>query len=249
MEQRPPVLIQAAMDKEINCILDAVCVIGEIKIAGWRFYRAEIHGYPAVVSKTLIGMSAAAGATALALDRFKPLCIFNLGLAGSYREDIEPGDIVIGTRYVNYGAYDSPKKAAGEGFDIPGYAPRELELSDAGEAAYFLEADPGMLQSALSRREQYGKGRVLTGALGSGDAWNREADRIGCIRQCFGALSEDMETAACAQIARIFGVPFLGVRCISNNELTGQGYQPEVADGFQKFMLLVIEEYIQKHIK
>lgn len=52
------------------------------KIGGWTFWKGTYNGYPMIISKTRMGMSNSAAATALAIERYKPIAIINQGTAG-----------------------------------------------------------------------------------------------------------------------------------------------------------------------
>src|SRR6185295_15764534 len=81
--------------------------------------------------------------------------------------------------------------------------------------------DEGLLAAARQARDQYTKGRVMEGVIGSSEVWNSEIDRIQRFHDAFGTTVEEMETAAAAQIAGIFDIPFLGIRVVSNNITNG----------------------------
>ena len=59
-----------------------------------------------------------------------------------------------------------------------------------------------------------------------------------------------METNIVAQICQNAGVPFIGIRVISNNVTTNNSrYVPESAKIGQDFVLLVVEDYIHDVLK
>ena len=49
-----------------------------------------------------------------------------------------------------------------------------------------------------------------------------------------------MESLAAYRVCRRFGVPCLGLRIVSNNELTGEPYRREVGEELQEFILSVL---------
>lgn len=69
-------------------------------------------------------------------------------------------------------------------------------------------------------------GKLLRGKLGSGDLFSRETDRIDLLHTQFGELCEDMESAAVYKVCQTFHVPVIGIRIISNNEITGKHDDP-----------------------
>ena len=65
--------------------------------------------------------------------------------------------------------------------------------------------------------------KVLCGRLGSGDVYSKEVDRIDLLHSQLGELCEDMESVAVYKCCQTLEIPFVGIRVISNNELTGNG--------------------------
>jgi adenosylhomocysteine nucleosidase len=60
----------------------------------------------------------------------------------------------------------------------------------------------------------------------------------------YGTSAEEMETAPAAQIAKEFGVPFIGIRVLSDNITNGDGYDPKTADACEEFVYQVVKAYI-----
>ncbi|SDN73949.1 Phosphorylase superfamily protein [Psychrobacillus sp. OK028] len=66
---------------------------------------------------------------------------------------------------------------------------------------------------------------MVEGKIGSADFWNREIDRIRWFHQNAGTCAEDMEAFAVAQVAKIFNIPYLSIRTISNSEVSGDNIE------------------------
>src|SRR5438093_6875331 len=62
------------------------------------------------------------------------------------------------------------------------------------------------------------KPSVHTGAIASADVWTQSPARLDLLHGRYGALCEDMEAAAVAQVCALHSVPFLTIKDISNNE-------------------------------
>jgi nucleoside phosphorylase len=94
---------------------------------------------------------------------------------------------------------------------------------------------------------------VLTGTVGSADIWTQHGESIRDLHTIHGSLCEEMEAAAIAQVAATFGVPFLAIKDISNNELReftdlsieGSSVLAHVADEVGRRAALVVEATIQ----
>lgn len=105
----------------------------------------------------------------------------------------------------------SPIRKKGAGSNALEWIPLETK----GSA--LLEADPKLVRAA--EQTPYA-GTLLRGRLGSGDLFSRETDRIDLLHAQFGQLCEDMESAAVYKVCHLYRIPVIGIRIISNNELT-----------------------------
>jgi adenosylhomocysteine nucleosidase len=104
--------------------------------------------------------------------------------------------------------------------------------------------DEGLLAAARDARGQYQKGHVVEGVIGSSNVWNSEIDRIQRFHEQFGTSAEEMETAAAAQIAGLFQIPFLGIRVVSNNITNGEAYDTKTGEACQDYVLEVVKAFV-----
>ncbi|WP_294514388.1 5'-methylthioadenosine/S-adenosylhomocysteine nucleosidase [uncultured Intestinimonas sp.] len=230
-----PILIQGAMDVETDRTVERLENCREETIAGFRFWQGRYAGLDLAVSCTEVGMVAAAAATALGIQRFSPSLVLNQGTAGAHRDDLHVGDVVVGRTCVDIHSVLIPKRGAGEGMDSAAWT---LWDFDADTPPVVLNGDAHWAERFEAT--PYAEGRVLSGRLGTGDVFNREHDRILWLRAQAGEDCEDMESLAAYRVCRRFGVPCLGLRIISNNELTGEAYRREVGEDLQDFILSVL---------
>ena len=79
----------------------------------------------------------------------------------------------------------------------------------------------------------------IFGVIGSGDIWNREADKILMLNREYGVLCEAMEGIAVYTVANNFKIPVIEIRVISNNEILNEKY-----DLIQKFTYDLIQKII-----
>jgi adenosylhomocysteine nucleosidase len=224
----------------------------EEKDQGWTFWRGTLGGYPVIVSKTLKGMSNAAAATALAGERYHPAAIINQGTAGGHQPDLHVFDIVLGVESVNLGSFKTGYRARGSGSSFAEWMPLDLMRADgsAGQdprarVMRRFHGDEGLLAAARHVRDAYRNGRVVEGVIGSSEVWNSELDRIQSFHDQFGTSVEEMETASAAQIAGVFGIPFLGIRVLSNNITNAGAYDARTAGACQEYVGEVLRDYLQ----
>ena len=229
------ILVQGAMDVETEWLTAQLEAPEETELGEFPFWRGTCRGRELVVSRTGVGMVRAAAATALGIQRFAPALVVNQGIAGAHREDLHVGDIVVGRTCVPIHQVQMPPRSRGEGT-----APGDWALWDFAREAPPAPwaADPDW--AARFEGAPHAGGRKVSGRLGSGDVFHQEQDRIAWLRERAGEDCEDMESGAAFQVCQSLGTPCLGLRIISNNELTGEPYRREVGEGLQRFVLEVL---------
>lgn len=216
------IAVICAMESEATHLRVRLDGAREAPLARWRRTSGRVGATPVDLIVSGIGLiNAAAVATAACLlDR--PDAIINYGCAGAHRDDLGPGDVVLGERVVHVSS--QIVLPTGErrytGFDFL--------VGDVRTRTEAIAADPGLL--AAARRAagtcvlppwpgEAQSPRVLVGPVASADVWTQHGESIRTLHDLHGSLCEEMEAAAVAQVAAIHGVPFLAVKDISNNEL------------------------------
>ena len=243
-----PILYTGAMDAETLYLMQELKQPERVTLGCWKCMRGILDDIPVVIVRTNQGMANAAAATALAIERFEPQAILNQGTSGGHAPDLHRGDIVLGARVINMTAVRTPDRERGAGMDLEHAEPLGLEIAntnsgDGKKMTVFL-ADAALLSAA--EQIKYAEGRVVTGTIGSGDIWNNELDRIHWLHTNWGTLTEEMETAACAQICTAYGIPFLGIRILSNTAVHREAFDETTGMHCQKFARAVIAEYCKR---
>ena len=239
-----PILIQGAENSEINYFLQKLNNKKETEIATFKFWTGEIDNYPVVISRTKVGEKNSALATSIAITKFNPSCIINQGTAGSHSRELHRGDIVVGEDYFNLNTFMIEPRKFGEGSHVNGWKLKKYISDDDEEISN--KADKNIIKMLKNSPAKYEKGKVVFGTIGSGDIWNREIDRIDYLHNNYGTLCEEMETAGSYNTANSFGVPVIGIRIISNNEILGEEYKPEVSTDCQEFVENVVRKIIKE---
>ena len=248
-----PILVQGALQMETSLLVASLDDVRADTTGPWMFWRGTLDGHPVVVSRTRMGTAHAAAATALAIERYHPSAIINTGTAGGHDPSLRVGDLVLGVNAVTLGAYKTPYRLAGAGSNAlawraldlverPGDADGELHEGTTTR----LAGDTALLGAARRVAKTYTHGRVLEGVIGSSDIWNEELDRIAYFHRTLGTAVEEMETAPAAQIARLYHVPFLGIRAVTANVTNGGVYDAQTAAYCQDFVLHVIRVYLTR---
>lgn len=238
------ILLQGAMDIETNTFIAKLENKKIEKIDGFLFWTGKISNKNVVVSKTEIGMVNASIATMIAIEHFHPTVIINQGTSGGHDPKLHRYDIVLGERTLNMGTLKSKRREVGEGTKPnewvaildPTTIPKDGKMK---EYKYF-NGDKTLLKLAESIK--YTNGKLVKGVIGTADQWNRELDRIAYLHETYGTSTEEMETSAAAQVAEIYGIPFLGIRVLSNIEIHNETFSPKSAVFCQEFVLKLVKK-------
>lgn len=236
-----PILIQGAMDVEVDTMVAALQEKQAQTIGAWTFWQGTLAGYPVVISRTEVGLANAAAATTLAIERFKPRLIINQGTSGGHDPALHRGDIVIATRSFNMGAYRSDLTPVEQGVDPSKWHNFEvtMRLRENGKLVEHTSfaGDPELVGRALGMADRYQHGRVVAGIIGTADEWNRQVARINWLHQTYNTAAEEMETSSAALVAEAYKVPFVGIRVLSNTDLHGEEFDPKTAIHCQQFVI------------
>ena len=224
------ILIQGAMDIEVEYLISKLSNVEEQEISGFQFYVGIINNLKIIVSKTNIGTINATMATSIGVIIFKPDIVINQGIAGSHRPDIHIGDIIIGEKCCNINSYSMPQKIEGEGSN-----PFEWEPNKRAKDVKY--ADKDVLKDVKKYFEENNVRQTYVGIIGSGDVFSREIDRINWINKKFNNLCEDMESIGTYSVCSSFNIPCIGIRIISNNEITNEKLDKGQAVVLQKIII------------
>ena len=238
------IVVQGAVDTELQPLLAALAGKQEIQIAAWTFWRGRIGGKTIVVSRTEVGPVNASTATTLAIRTFRPRLIINQGTAGATIPDLKLFDIVVGEATVDYGAFRSAPADAGTGVDLSRWTPMPHRLRLDGRERVAFDRFPGdaaAVEAAL--RIPNPRGRVTKGIIGTAFEFNREVDRLVWMNKTYGVVSEDMESAYAAGTAAGFKVPFVAIRIISDSEFHRTEFQPVAGEYCAAFVLEFVRRW------
>ncbi len=241
-----PINVQGAMKIELEYIKNTLSEIEELNIDGYTYIKGKLNGYPIILSETQIGSINSTIATLIGIKEFKPLCIINQGVAGGQTSQIRKNDLVIGNACININSYETTHKNIGEGSNPFEWNILNFTSDDSNENEIkTLKSDIKLFNLAKNLSNKYIYGRVHTGALGSGDSWDKEADRIIWLNSKTGAISADMESIGVYTVANKYNIPVIGIRTISDNAILKEDYERTVAHGSQEFVLKLIEKIIE----
>lgn len=211
--------------------------------AEYEFYTGSINGVNVVISKTLIGVVNSTLATTIGIYNYTPSLVINQGIAGAHRETIHVGDVIIGKKCCNVNSYIMPVKDKGMGSN-----PFEWELNLRAKDVKTSDTALVDIIYDLLKEKINIRSSVYKGTLGCGDLFSREYDRIEWINNTFSNDCEDMESIGCYSVCEKFNIPCIGIRIISNNELTREKMDKTTATDLQKYLVSVLNGICTKYI-
>ena len=110
--------IIGAMDEEVSILKEKMELAKVDTCAGMDFYQGKLEGKDVVIVRSGIGKVNAAVCTQILVDLYQVCCVINTGVAGSLRNEINIGDIVLSKDALNH-----DMDATGFGYE-PGIIPR-----------------------------------------------------------------------------------------------------------------------------
>ena len=195
--------IIGAMDEEVAKVKEQMSDVEIKTIAGMDFYKGTMCHKETVVVRSGIGKVNAAVCSQILADQYHVPAIINTGIAGSLRNEINIGDVVLSTDALHH-----DMDASGFGYPV-GQIPSMDVLS--------FPADKHLLEVAQSCCEKAVPGiGVHTGRIVSGDQFISDKQKKQWLTDTFDGYCTEMEGAAIAQAAYLNNIPCLIIRAISD---------------------------------
>jgi len=195
--------IIGAMEAEVDTLKQKMNRVRAVKKAGMEFCEGNLRGKEIVVVRSGICKVNAAVCTQILIDDFDVEAVINTGIAGSLRNEINIGDIVISTDLVHHDV-----DARGFGYE-PGQIPQMDEFS--------FKADEKLVELAKVVCEEVNPDiQVIQGRIVSGEQFVSDQAVKEKIEKNFSGFCTEMEGAAIGQTAYLNGIPFVVLRAISD---------------------------------
>jgi adenosylhomocysteine nucleosidase len=243
-----PIVLQGAMDIEVNYMIEQLNNKQEVTFGSWTFWTGTIDNYPVIVSRTEVGIANASASTTLAIEKFSPSMIINQGTSGGHDPELYRGDIVLATKSFNMGANRSEFSTVDAGIQPEKWKNFTVTMR-LREDNKLIEHDafystPELVNFAYENVKHPAKGKVVKGVIGTADEWNREVARINWLYKTYQTAAEEMESSSAALVAEAYKVPFIGIRILSNTDLHNQDFDPETAVTNQKYVIDFVKQWI-----
>jgi futalosine hydrolase len=207
-----PIIVTAATHRELSLLIAALETGGRLLVGRREIYEGELGGWRTLLAVTGIGkVNAASTATAL-LEHFAPEILINIGCAGAYPEQgLTVGDLALATEEV----------FGDEGVATPdGWHSLELigipVVSKSGEEYFNRFPLTRWAVDKAAHVAETGGFDLHPGAFVTVSTVSGSAGRGAEMFRRFGGICENMEGAAVAQVASLYGVDCMEIRGISN---------------------------------
>ena len=195
--------IIGAMEVEVEKLRAKMTETEMKTVAGMNFCRGKLEGKDVVIVRSGIGMVNAGICSQILVDLYQVDGIVNTGIAGSLRNEINIGDLVLSTVAVQHDV------------DAGGFGYPAGEIPQLGVKEF--PADERLLALAEEAcREANPDISTFKGRVASGDQFIDSKEKKDWIHDTFDAYCTEMEGAAVAQAAYLNKVPYLIVRAISD---------------------------------
>ncbi|NKB68563.1 MAG: futalosine hydrolase [Candidatus Latescibacteria bacterium] len=181
-------------------------------VAGKVWHSGRLQGRPVRLLETGIGAVNTAHTLTCLLQAEDPDLVLQVGVGGAYLEaGLALGDLVLASREV-YGDFGVRTREGWQGGELIG-----IPLLATDEPVYnHLALDPDLLRQAEKILQESGEKVAASGTFVTVQECSG-SEELGRQRAAlFGAICENMEGAAAAHICRLYQVPFVEVRSISN---------------------------------
>jgi futalosine hydrolase len=234
-----PIIVIAATRGELSLMIDAMEANDRPEIGRREIYEGMIGDRRTILAIGGIGKVNAASTVTALLERFEPEILINTGCAGAYADSgLKVGDLAMATAewYGDEGVLAPDGWHSLELIGIPAVSrngevyfnrfPMTQWAQD--KAAHVAEAADFILHHGLFVTVSTVSGSSVRGS----ELYRR-----------FGGICENMEGAAVAQVATLYGVDFMEIRGVSNlvvDRDLGRWDIPLAVERAQRFILQFI---------
>ena len=192
------IAIIGALQIETDRIREKMTLVTTDHAGNIEISVGKLNGVDGALLRCGVGKVAAAAATAIAIERFSPSLVINVGVAVGLGE-LKPFDVVL-----------------------PAYAvEHDMDTSALGDPVGFLSdlkiVRIPLCENAISRIKKASDLAFVDGVLASGDIFVADESLKNKLVSTFGATCCDMEGASIAHVCTAFSTPCIVLRTISDS--------------------------------
>lgn len=227
--------IIGAMEEEVEILKSHMENVTKKVKASMEFFYGFIQEKEVIVVRSGIGKVNMAVCTQILIDDFQVSALINTGVAGSLRNEINIGDIVLSKDTMQHDV-----DATGFGYK-KGEIPR-METS-------IFKGDEELINLAKQCCEKVNQDiQCFVGRVVTGDQFISDGEKKQELIKSFDGYCTEMEGAAMGQVAYLNQVPFVVIRAISDKadhsaEMNYQEFEEQAILHTTHLMLEMIKMY------
>ena len=235
-----PIIVTASTRLELSLLIRDLSALPFPGAGHLDSFRGQLKGREVLLAVTGIGKVNAACAATVLLERFTPRLLINTGCGGACAgSGLSVGDLAIASEE-NFPEEGVETPQGWRGLDLIGIPVFE----GRGERVFNrFPLDGNLAAAALGWAREHGF-RGELGPFHTVSTCSGTAGRGAELLRRYPGICENMEGGALAQVALVYGVPFLEVRGVSNlvedRDLARWDLKRAVAE-VQRFLLSYLE--------
>jgi adenosylhomocysteine nucleosidase len=245
--------IMGSMIEEVGCLQDELVSKSKKIIAGREFISGKLYDIDTVIAFSKWGKVASAVTATNLINSFDVDCIIFTGVAGALSEELNIGDIVIGTEIYQHDIDAQPffqKHQVPLTQDI--FFQTEVELTKKLLTATnsFVSSVDRNIDKNILDEFKIAKPQIFCGKIATGDQFISCANKIKLVKQEMpDALAIEMEGGAVAQVCKDYDKPFAIFRSISDKANSNAAIDfPKYIDKVAKiYSLEIIKRFYELH--
>lgn len=224
---QPVTAILGAYSAENDLILEKTANKKEIIIENMHFTEGTINGRKVVVALTGIGKVNAAITTTLVIQHYHPKEILFSGIAGGVNPSLSPGDLIIG-KAVAYHDYGTLADSLTLDPTVNPITNKKNPMSFPCNDTLLYIAEKASHEVKLEKpKEGRPAPTIVSGLIVTGDEFISSHQVTQRLWRQMKAEATDMEGAAVGQTCWQQHIPFLVIRCLSDD--AGSNAEQDIA--------------------
>ena len=244
--------IVSALKEEQQGLLELLQTPERVTRAGRDFWRGQLHGQPVVLALSRVGKVAAATTATTLIEHFGAGRIVFTGVAGGIGTDVNVGDVVIASSFVQHDLNASPLFPR---YQVPLYGRSVFDCDTTLNAMLYIAnySIPTWEKSCFDGSSAARAFKIHQGLVASGDRFVCGAAESLALQAAlqgagFMPLAVEMEGAAVAQVCFDYGVPFAAVRIISDraDDAAHVDFQKFVAEVASRYSVAIIDGFMRQ---
>jgi adenosylhomocysteine nucleosidase len=209
--------ILSALEQEQQGLLAQLERTRRVRRGGRDFWCGTLHGMPVVLALSRIGKVAAATTATTLIEAFDATRIVFTGVAGGLGTQVQVGDVVVASHFVQHDMDASPLFPR---FEIPLYQRTQFacdpHLTELLARACRNAIDGLPPVAAIGRAPTVHQGLIASGDRFIATTQTAREVRLALGAQAMDALAVEMEGGAVAQVCHDYGIAFAAARTISD---------------------------------